>query len=179
MARYDLTDLEWEQIAPLLPKTHTGRRGRPSAEPRPVLNGILWIMRSGAPWRDLPERYAPRSTCNDRLRRWQQDGTWERVLQALQAQADQDEQVIWVNNALDASIVRAHQHAAGARRLKKRPKSGRSVISISVLDGPGASYRSRLGGARPQSRRTDEQVSPVGRRTRSSACDRTHRRSGT
>ena len=178
MARYDITDTEWEQIAPLLPPTHTGKRGRPSAEHRPVLNGILWILRSGAPWRDLPQRYPPCSTCNDRLRRWQQDGTWERVLQALQAKADQDENVIWVNNALDASIVRAHQHAAGARRPKKRPKSGRTYIYVSVLDTPGTSNRSQLRGARTQSRRTDEQVSPTGRRKRSSACDRTHRRSG-
>jgi transposase len=178
MARYDLTDLEWEQIAPLLPKTHTGKRGRPSAEHRLVLNGILWIMRSGAPWRDLPERYAPRSTCNDRLRRWQQDGTWERVLQALQAKADQDENVIWVNNALDASSVRAHQHAAGARRPKKRTTSGRTYISVSVLDTPTASNRSQQRGARTQSRGTDEQVSSSGRRRGSPSGGGAHRRSG-
>jgi transposase len=130
MARYELTDQEWERIAPLLPPTHPGKRGHPWRDHREVLNGILWILRSGAPWEDLPDRYPPRSTCNDRLRHWQQDGTWERIFQSLQAQEDHQGNVIWVNDALDATIVRAHQHAAGARRLKKRASSGRTEIHV-------------------------------------------------
>jgi transposase len=126
MARYELTDTEWERIVPILPPTHPNKPGHPWADHRPVLNGILWILRTGAPWEDLPERYPPRSTCNDRLRRWQQDGTWERILQALQAKEDQQGNLVWEEDALDATIVRAHQHAAGARRLKKRPRSGRA-----------------------------------------------------
>ena len=130
MARYELTDPEWERIAPLLPPTHPKQRGHPWAEHRPVLNGILWILRTGAPWEDLPERYPPRSTCNDRLRRWKADGTWERVLQEIQGQEEQDHNVVWIDDALDATIVRAHQHAAGARRQKKRPTSGRTEIHV-------------------------------------------------
>jgi len=129
MARYELTDSEWEQIAPLLPPTHPKKRGHPWSDHRDVLNGILWILRSGAPWQDLPDRYPPRSTCHDRLQRWQQDGTWTRILQAVQAKYDHEGNLIWAENALDASIVRAHQHAAGARRIKKRPTSGRTTPS--------------------------------------------------
>ena len=170
MARYELTDKEWERVAPLLPPTHTGKRGHPWRDHREVINAILWILRSGAPWADLPDRYPPRSTCNDRLICWQEDGTWERVLQALQAEADQDDNLVWVNNALDATIVRAHQHAAGARRQKKRPASGQAENRITVAgtdDGPLRSGR-RLSTVRAnridrsyraQPRRTNQQNS--------------------
>lgn len=172
MARYEMTDQEWERIAPLLPPTRSGKRGHPFRDHRPVINAILWILRSGAPWEDLPDRYPPRSTCNDRLRRWQADGTWDRVLQQLQAQADQNRNIIWVDDALDATIVRAHQHAAGARRLKKRPKSGQTAIYVTVIDTGNARSRSRHGlrtgrrrtlqpGAGSQPRRTDKQSTPA------------------
>ena len=168
MARYELTDQQWERIAPLLPPTHTGKRGHPWSEHRPVLNAILWILRSGAPWADLPERYPPRSTCHDRLQCWQANGTWERVLQALQSEADQNNEVIWVNNAIDASSVRAHQHAAGARRQKKRPKSGQTEIYLSVVSTGNDRLRSQRSlrrgtrsaskpSAGPQSRRAHQQ----------------------
>ena len=133
MARFDITDEQWERIAALLPPTHPDKRGHPWADHRSVLNGILWIMRTGAPWADLPERYAPKSTCNDRLRVWQADGTWERILQQIQSQDEQAGQVIWVEDALDATIVRAHQHAAGARRQKKRPTSGPTEIHVTYV----------------------------------------------
>lgn len=187
MARYELTDQEWERIAPLLPPTHTGKRGHPWREHRSILNAILWILRTGAPWADLPERYPPRSTCHDRLRYWQADGTWERVLQALQSEADHNGEVIWVNNALDASIVRTHQHAAGARRQKKRAGSGRTEIHITVVDTQNRRNRSRRDlassrdtnrkpGDRAQSRRADQQVSSAGGRPRSPDGDSTDRR---
>jgi transposase len=165
MARYELTDSEWEQIAPHLPPTHTGKRGHPWSDHRPVLNGIFWILRSGAPWQDLPERYPPPSTCHDRLTRGQQDGTWQRILQAIQAKQDQDGTLIWAENALDATIVRAHQHAAGARRLKKRASSGRTRLSP-------VRFRSRRRpkrGSGTQPRRADEQNPSSGGWQRTSA----------
>ena len=64
MSRYDLTDFEWRVIEPLLPNKP---RGVPRVDDRRVLNGIFWVLRSGAPWRDLPERYGPRTTCYNRL----------------------------------------------------------------------------------------------------------------
>ena len=115
MNRHDLTNSQWERFQPLLPpqKPHTGR---PAADHRRILNGILWIIRTGAPWRDLPDRYPPHGTCHDRLTRWQRAGIWERVLQALLAEADAAGELAWVRAAVDSTTVRAHQHAAGARR---------------------------------------------------------------
>src|SRR5579859_919378 len=112
MARYELTDQEWARLQPLLPPTHSGKRGRPFSEHRKVLDGILWILRTGAPWRDLPARYGPPSTCHDRLLRWQEEGTWKRILSALQACEDQQGNLVWVDCSVDGSSVRAHQHAA-------------------------------------------------------------------
>ena len=172
MARYELTDEEWERIAPLLPPTHPHKPGHPWTDHRAVLNGILWILRTGAPWEDLPERYPPKSTCNDRLRRWQADGTWEKILQLLQAQADQDHNVVWVEDALDATIVRAHQHAAGARRQKKRTQSGRTEIHV-LAEGDLRRLRRRRflrhRSVGTQPRRANEQVAPVGGRSRASS----------
>lgn len=81
----DLTDEQWTVLEPLigeLPKRADGR-GRPWRNSREVLNGILWILRTGAQWADLPERYPPYQTCHRRFQHWVQDGTYERVLEAL------------------------------------------------------------------------------------------------
>src|SRR5215211_418296 len=115
MARTDLTDQEWERLAPLLPSSQ-GKRGGQYKEHRLVLNGILWVLRTGAPWRDLPERYGPWKTCHDRLLRWQRQGRWEGILQALQRDADAAGDLDWEVVSVDGTTVRAHQHAAGARR---------------------------------------------------------------
>ena len=79
MSRYDLTDFEWRVIAPLLPNKP---RGVPRVDDRRVLNGIFWILRSGAPWRDLPERYGPRTSCHNRFVRWRKAGVWDRLMSA-------------------------------------------------------------------------------------------------
>src|SRR5436309_9188959 len=119
MARGDLTDEEWERIAPLLPRSQ-GRRGGQWRDHRQVINGILWILRTGAQWEDLPPRYGPRSTAHDRLRRWEREGVWERVLTALQRDADQAGDLHWAVVSVDGTTVRAHQHAAGARHTPAR-----------------------------------------------------------
>ena len=125
MARGDLTDAQWEKLEPLLPKNE-GKRGHPWRDHRQVINGILWIQRTGAPWEDLPERYGPRSTCNERLILWQKDGTWSRILQALQGEADAGGEIEWEGCALDGSSVKAHPHAAGARKApRKSPRRAR------------------------------------------------------
>jgi transposase len=81
----DLTESQWEILAPLLPPpaVRADGRGRPWRDPRDVLNGILWILRTGAPWKNLPERYPPYQTCHRRYQQWVQDGTFEKVLRAL------------------------------------------------------------------------------------------------
>ncbi|WP_233601156.1 MULTISPECIES: IS5 family transposase [Micromonospora] len=117
--RGELTDEAWAVIAPLLPESG-GARGR-WRDHRQVINGILWKLRTGAPWRDLPERFGPSKTCHERLRRWTADGTWDRILAAAQVH-DDGIPVQWTIS-IDSSIVRAHQHAAGARKKGGSPSS--------------------------------------------------------
>ena len=81
----DLTDAQWVVLEPLLPELprREDGRGRPWRESRAVLNGVLWVLRTGAPWHDLPDRYPPYQTCHRRFQAWAHDGTLERVLRAL------------------------------------------------------------------------------------------------
>src|SRR5262245_18799372 len=99
MSRYDLSDFEWRKP-----------RGVLRVDDRRVLNGIFWVLRSGAPWRDLPERYGPRTTCYNRFVRWRKAGVWDRLMDAITAAHDGDVQMI------DSTSVRAHQQAATAKR---------------------------------------------------------------
>ncbi len=89
------------------------------AGPSPVRNGILWKLRTGAPWRDLPERYGPWRTVYARFVRWQGDGTWDRLLAHVQTKSDAVGEVIW-EISIDSSVVRAHQHAAKVRKRGRR-----------------------------------------------------------
>jgi len=122
VGRGELTDTAWVAIAPLLPSD--GRRGRPWADHRKVINGILWKVRTGAPWRDLPERYGPWQTCYDRFVRWRRDGTWERLLSLVHGKSDAVSDVL-VEVSFDSTVVRAHQHATGARRVQSRTDAKR------------------------------------------------------
>ena len=115
MKRYELTDAQWRRLKPLLPPERP-RTGRPNHDHRTILNGILWVLRTGAPWRDLPEHYGRVGTVSSRFYRWRQSGVWQRVLEALQAQADAEGLIDWDLHFVDTSVIRAHQHAAGARR---------------------------------------------------------------
>ena len=83
---------------------------------RTVINGILWILRTGAPWRDLPERLAPWATVASRFYRWRKQGLWDRLLAEVQRGAEAIGQVEWEVNYVDGTNVRVHQHAAGAKR---------------------------------------------------------------
>jgi transposase len=112
--RGELSDTQWAQLAPLLPPERPKKRGHPWQPHRQVLNGILWRLRTGAPWRDVPARYGPWQTCYDRYVRWQQQGLWIQIRQALQAQQDAAGRLHWAAGSLDSTIVRAHQPAAGA-----------------------------------------------------------------
>jgi transposase len=115
MMRHALTDGQWEQLAPLLPPAKP-RTGRPNLDHRCILNGILWRLKTGAPWRDLPERYGRWQTVYSRFRRWQLAGVWQRVLAALQAASDAAGQLDWSLHFVDGSVIRAHQQAAGAKK---------------------------------------------------------------
>ncbi|WP_239770728.1 IS5 family transposase [Streptomyces sp. CL12-4] len=123
MRRHELSDAEWEFVRPLLPGS---LRGRKRLDDRTVLNGIVWKFRTGTAWRDVPERYGPWATLHTRFRRWALDGTFERMLRAAQARADAAGDIDWLVS-VDSTIVRAHQHAAGARKGGLRgPALGRS-----------------------------------------------------
>jgi transposase len=120
--RGELTDEAWTRIAPLLPEN--GQRGGRWRGHRQVVNGILWKLRTGAPWRDLPERYGPWQTCYDRFCRWRRDGTWDRLLADAQTKSDAVGEVEWLVS-VDSTIARAHQHAAGARRKPSKQDAKR------------------------------------------------------
>ncbi|MFB7760551.1 IS5 family transposase [Streptomyces xiamenensis] len=116
-----LTDAQWARIEPLLPD-RTPRRGGRWRDHRPVIDAIAFKYRTGTPWMDLPERFGSWKGVHNRLRCWAADGTWEKVFTALLAQADAEGDMDWVI-AVDSTIVRAHQHAAGARKKGPRPAS--------------------------------------------------------
>ena len=124
MSRFELTDKQWERLKPLLPPQKP-RTGRPARDHRQIVNAILWIIRSGAPWRDLPERYGSWQTVASRFYRWRKAGIWERLFAAVQQQADAAGQLDWQVHHVDGTIVRAHQHAAGAKGGPLRPKPRR------------------------------------------------------
>ncbi len=115
VGRGDLTDPQWQQIEPLLP-AQKPRIGRPSKDHRTIINGILWVLRTGAPWRDLPEGYGPWPTVASRFYRWRKKGLWEGLLSDLQQEADAAGELEWEVHYVDGTIVRAHQHAAGAKK---------------------------------------------------------------
>lgn len=113
--RHDLTDAEWRRLRPLLPDLSPQRGGR-WVDHRLVIDGVLWRTRTGSPWRDLPECYGNWKTVYSRHRRWSGDGTWETILDELRTGCDVEEGPEWTVSA-DATIARAHQHAAGARHV--------------------------------------------------------------
>jgi transposase len=129
MNRGDLTNRQWEKLEPLLPKS---RRGRPREDDRRIVNGILWVLRTGAPWRDLPERYGPWSTVHTRFRRWREAGVWEAILAAVQSEADEVGELDWEVHFVDGSVVRAHQHAAGVKKASKLPRPSDAAEAGSV-----------------------------------------------
>ena len=107
MARFDLTDGEWALIALLLPPAG---RGAARVDDRRVVNAIFWVLRTGSPWRDLPDRYGPYTTAYNRFNRWAKRGVWVAVFERLAERSPQSMQFI------DSTIVRAHQHAAGGEK---------------------------------------------------------------
>jgi transposase len=126
MSRGDMTDRDWQRLQPLLPPEKTGKRGGQWRNHRQVIDGIRWIGRTGAPWRDLPERYGPWQTCAERLYRWQQDGLWPHILQTLQSQEDATSNVEWEGVSVDSTTIKAHPHAAGARKPLPRASNATS-----------------------------------------------------
>jgi transposase len=112
LRRHELTDKRWEVLKELLPEP--AQKGRKRRDRRQVLSGIFWILRTGAPWRDLPERFGPWKTVYHCFNKWRKDGTWDRMLQALQVQLDREDKIEWDLWCIDGSTIRASRSAAGA-----------------------------------------------------------------
>jgi len=130
--RYDLTDFEWSVIEPLLPRD---RRGPKPKNNRCVLNGIFWVLRTGAPWRDLPGRYGPYTTAYNRFNRWRKAGIWDRLMEAVVKAHDGKVQMI------DSSIVRVHQHASGVKKRVEFVVWGEAEVASPRKSMPGSTRR--------------------------------------
>lgn len=121
MPRLNLRDDQWERIFHLLPGK-PGDCGRTAADNRLFVEAVLWIARSGAPWRDLPEDFGPWNSVYRRFARWQQSGVWESVFNELAKDADVEEVFI------DSTVIRVHQHASGAqKKTVHRPSDVRAA----------------------------------------------------
>ncbi|WP_222547212.1 IS5 family transposase [Asaia lannensis] len=110
MARGDLTDREWALIGPLLPPEH-GRWARPSGDNRRFLDGMLYVLRTGCPWRNMHERYGKWNSVYVRFRRWAEQGVWDDLLQTLVDLGLSDD---W-QHRVDSTVIRAHSQATGAK----------------------------------------------------------------
>ena len=107
MKRYEITTGQWARIKPLLPPETTGKRGRPRKDDRVMLNGMLWIVRSGAQWRELPEVYGPWQSVYARFAKWRDDGTLEAIFRVLSEAADRE------NLSIDSTCIKVHESANG------------------------------------------------------------------
>jgi transposase len=109
--RHELYDEEWERLRPLLPP-EVGRAGCQPKPHRRMINAMLWVLRTGGPWRDLPEHYGPWNTVYTRFYRWAKSGLWQRIFDQLASSRDEE------GYMLDATIIKAHQDAGGAQKKK-------------------------------------------------------------
>src|ERR1700760_4560733 len=120
MKRHALTDEQWEAVKPLIPR-RTARTGRLPRDERLMLDGIMWILATGAPWRDLPERFGPWNTVYDYFRNWRKAGVFASIVAALQIKLDQQGYIDWDLWCVDGASVRATRAAGGAGKKVSNP----------------------------------------------------------
>jgi len=120
--RHELSEEQWKQLEPLLPR-RKNKRGRPGLSDREMLNAMLYRTKTGIAWRDVPERYGNWKTVYSRFLRWRDAGVWQQVWERMQAQADDAGKVEWEIHFIDSTVVRAHQHAAGAKKVHRKLNS--------------------------------------------------------
>ena len=118
-----LTDDQWARIEPVMPSSD-GQRGRPFRDHRQVVEGIIYRFRTGSPWRDVPSEFGPWQTVWKRHRKFSSDGTWDKILAKLLAEADAAGQIDWTVS-VDSTINRAHQH--GTNLPRSEPVTGGSI----------------------------------------------------
>jgi transposase len=117
--RYELSDAQWDLLQEWLPKSGRGGQWK---DHRLVINAILWVLHTGAPWRDLPGRYGPWQTAYDRFNRWSKEGIWKHLLVRLHVRVDEQGKIDWETWYVDTTMVRASRAAAGAGQ-KGGPRS--------------------------------------------------------
>ena len=130
MSRHDVTDAEWNAMRVFFPKARSGKRGRPWADHRKTLNGILWLIYVGSPWRDIPTEYGKWQTIYGRFRRWCREGVWDRIWNNLLKRIDRDgvlDRNLW---CVDGTIVRAHVSAVGGSSKTSR-NAGQNALGRS------------------------------------------------
>jgi transposase len=136
MRRHEITDDRWERIKDFLPG-QAGDPGVTAKDNRLFVNAVLWIAKTGAPWRDLPGRFGLWDSVRKRFDRWADKGVWKRVFEALQ-----DPDLEWV--IIDSTVVRAHQHAAGKKGGKKaRPSAAPEADSAPKSISPSTPWATR------------------------------------
>jgi transposase len=113
VVREEISDEVWAVLEPLLPAVRTA--GRPWTDHRLAVEGVAWKYRTGAPWRDVPERFGKWNSIYKRFMRWAEDGTWERLLVQMQRRSDAAGRLDWVVS-IDSTIARVHQHGATLKR---------------------------------------------------------------
>ncbi|MDX1436506.1 MAG: IS5 family transposase [Anaerolineales bacterium] len=143
----DLTDEQWTVVEPLLPKParRADGRGRPRIDDRPILNGILWIMRTGAQWKDLPERYPSYQTCHRRYQEWVRAGVFEDILQALAQDLKERGDLDLTECFIDGTFVIAKKGAQGVGKTKR----GKGTKVMAVADGASLPVAVSVGSAAP------------------------------
>jgi len=132
---YELTDEQYELIRNLMPRN--GHRGRQWKDHRTTLNGIFWILHSGAQWREMPERYGKWQSVYDRFNRWRKDGTIDRILHRLQMKLNKDGRIDWDLWCIDGTNVRASRSAAGAGE-SKTPRKNQRITHWAAAEAGGA-----------------------------------------
>jgi transposase len=160
--RYELTDGEWALIEPLIPPASD--TGRPRRPPREVLNGIFWMLRSGSPWRDIPERYGPWQSLYHHFNSWRRQGVIDRILEALQIRLDEEGHIDWDLWCVDGSSVRASRAAAGAGK-KGAPKSPKTTHWVARAADSGAKSTLLLTVVESPSQRTSRRGKRTSRST--------------
>lgn len=121
MRRHEITDEQWTRLDALLPGRE-GTSGRRARDNRAFVNAVVWIGKTGSPWRDLPERFGPWNSVYQRFRRWARTGRWQRIFEALQ-----DADLEWL--MIDSTSVRAHQHASGQKGGPARTHSAEAEVA--------------------------------------------------
>jgi len=136
--RHALTDEQWQTVESLVPLS-TARTGRPPSDRRLMLDGIFWVLATGAPWRDLPNRFGPWQTVYDHFRKWRKSGVFAAIIEALQVRLDAEGLIDWDLWCVDGASVRATRAAAGADKkvaagIPTSPKTTRWAAAEAGLD---------------------------------------------